>query len=93
LAYFLAENRQKSRKIVNIDTRGEPRADVGVAVLALDDGDVCNVEVGLGLVAVLVGVAQVAVDLAVRTLGAKLERYFHVLFGIPILVLVTCTSN
>jgi len=32
------------------------------------------VEVGLGLVAVLVGVAQVAVDLAIGTLSAKLKR-------------------
>jgi len=39
----------------------------------LDGRDVGNVQVGLGLVAVLVGVAQVAVDLPVGAFGAELQ--------------------
>ena len=51
----------------------QPGADVGRAVLSFDESHVSDVQAGLGLVTILVGVAQVAVDLAVRALGAKLD--------------------
>ncbi len=49
-----------------------PRAHVWIPLVALYGRHVRRVQVGLGLVAVLVGVAQLAVDLRVRALSAKL---------------------
>jgi hypothetical protein len=50
-----------------------PWADICLSVLTLDGGDVSHVQVRLGLMAMLVGVAQVAVDLTIGTFGAELQ--------------------
>ena len=50
----------------------EPRAAVHLLRVAGDGGDVGHVEVGLRLVAVLVRVAELAVDVAVGALRAQL---------------------
>ena len=68
-----------------------PGADVHLARVAGDGCDVGDVEVGLGLVAVLVGVAQLAVDVAVGALraqlkaGVRFDRHFGDVLIEPIL--------